>query len=204
MKSPVTIITILLILLAASLGYIVGKQGFVINNPLESIIPSPVPSLLPSPLPVLTASPTPKSSQIIEAGGILNFPKYKLTIPSDWTFTKESVTKDDQKLTLSKGVYKIIIQQGGFGGAMCLYPGDAGSEGPSGRYTSYVEIQTQSGDLLRRSTPENGKGYGICELSKYGWGAPTKYGHIGLTVLENPAAEELQVIDTILGSLTHL
>ena len=87
---------------------------------------------------------------------------------------------------------------------MCLYPGDAGSEGPAGRYSSFVEIQTQSGDLLRRSVPENGKGFGICELTKYGWGAPTKYGHISLTTPDSPTTDELKVIDSILGSITKL
>lgn len=207
MKSPVTILVAIIVILAATLGYVAGKQGFNLNNPLASPSPSalvsttPTPTLTPSPTPTPTPSP---STQTINAGGVMSFPNYSITIPADWKYSKESLTKDDQKLTLEKSPYKIVIQQGGFGGAMCLYPGDAGSEGPAGRYTAYVEIQTQSGDLLRRSTPENGKGFGICELSKYGWGAPTKYGHIGLTVPNEVQEADLKIIDEILSSLKKI
>lgn len=147
--------------------------------------------------------PEPKTTKV-KGGGILSFPKYELTIPSNWESTRESQTKDDEKLTLRSGPLTITIQQGGFGGAMCLYPGDVESEGPSGRYSSYVELTTASGDKLRRSTPKDGKGFGICQLTQYGWGAPTLYGHIGLTVPSSPTPEDLTVIDNILSSLIKI
>lgn len=146
--------------------------------------------------------PSVKTKQTVKGGGILSFPKYELTLPSDWTWAREAPIADNEKIKLSKGEYGITISQGGFGGAMCLYPGDPDFEGPAGRYTKYVDITTKSGDKLRRSTPESGTGFGVCYLSDYGWGAPTIYGHIGLTTPAVPTDTMLKEMDTILASIT--
>lgn len=207
MRSPVTWLIVVIIVLVGALGYVAGRDGFVLNNPLSSPTPlasplviSPTPTL-PTPSPLATPAPT---IQVIEAGGILSFPKYSVTIPLSWTFNKESNTANDQKLTLKKGVTEITFMQGGVGGAMCLYPGDADVEGPAGRYSAFVELTTASGDKLRRSTPESGTGFALCSLSQYGWGAPTVYGHISLKTAANPSNSELEEIDTILTSIKKI
>lgn len=207
MKSPVTWLVVIIIILVGALGYVAGRDGIVLNNPLSSSSPVPSPSVSsPSPT-VITASPlaspTP-ATQKIEAGGILSFPKYRVTIPASWTFSKESNTADDQKLTLKNETSEITFLQGGFGGAACLYPGDPDVEGPAGRYTGYVDLTTASGDKLRRSTPESGSGFAVCYLSQYGWGAPTVYGHISLKTAESPTSAELEMIDTILSSIKKI
>ena len=138
-------------------------------------------------------------SQTITGGGILSFPKYTLEVPASWTMSRESHTKDDEKITLTApgGSPSLSILQGGFGGAVCLYAGDADQEGPSVRYTSFVEIKTKSGATLRRGTPESGSGYGICELTQYGWSNPTLFGAISVKV-GSPA--DLPTLDQILAS----
>lgn len=127
-----------------------------------------------------------------------------MTIPSTWTHSRESSGEDDEKIIVQGGAYKISILQGGFGGNVCLYPGDADFEGPAGRYSTYVELTTKSGDKLRRSTPESDTGFAICYLSQYGWTVPTVYGYIGLTSPANPTPQDLAVVDSILSSLTKL
>lgn len=223
MKNLVPVLVTIIIILVGAVGYLAGSNNPKSLSELTSATPSPSSS---STAPVactmeakicpdgssvgrtgpkceFAPCPKPKTTKVT-GGGILSFPKYELTIPSDWTSTRESQTKDDEKLTLRSGPLTITIQQGGFGGAMCLYPGDAESEGPAGHYTSYVELTTASGDKLRRSTPKDGKGFGICQLTQYGWGAPTLYGHIGLTIPNSPTPEDLTVIDNILSSLTKI
>lgn len=201
MKYAIPLLVVLVVALTGVVGYFAGRTGV---TPTPTLAPSEVVS--PSPLPVASApTPTPSPiSQKVTGGGILSFPRYELTIPASWTHTRESNTKDDEKIVVQGGSYKISIQQGGFGGAMCLYPGDSDTEGPAGRYTTYVELTTGSGDKFRRSTPQSGTGFGICYLSQYGWGAPTVYGHISLTTPVNPTAQDLSVVDAILSSFTKL
>lgn len=222
MKNLVPVLVAVIIVLVGVIGYLAGRNNL---QPAPGVTTSPVPSTTSAepvactmeakicpdgssvgrtgPKCEFAPCPKPKTTKV-KGGGILSFPQYELTIPSDWESSRESQTKDDEKLTLRSGPLTITIQQGGFGGAMCLYPGDAESEGPAGHYTSYVELTTASGDKLRRSTPKDGKGFGICQLTQYGWGAPTLYGHIGLTVPNSPTPEDLMVIDNILSSLTKI
>lgn len=204
MKYVVPILVSLVIALASLVGYFAGRSsGIPTPSPASTAIAiaSAEPSIVPSSTPSPTPSPT---SQKVTGGGILNFPRYEITIPAGWTHSTESNSPDDEKITVQGGAYKISIQQGGFGGAMCLYPGDADFEGPAGRYSAFVELTTKSGDKFRRSTPESGTGFAVCYLTQYGWGAPTVYGHIGLTTPANPTAQDLVVLDAILTSFTKL
>lgn len=207
MKYALAVLVALVIALAGVVGYLAGRTTL---TPTPSPSPSAVASTTSSPslsplaspaAPTLSPSPT---TQKVTGGGVLNFPRYEITIPATWTYSRESNTKDDEKITVQDGSYKISIQQGGFGGAMCLYPGDADFEGPAGRYSAYVELTTRSGDKFRRSTPESGAGFALCQNTEYGWGAPTVYGHIGLTTPANPTAQDLAVVDGILSSFTKL
>jgi hypothetical protein len=103
--------------------------------------------------------------------------------------------------------YEITILQGGFGGSVCLFPGDPDSEGPSARYDAFKEITTTSGDKLRRSWTGNeltAKYYTICHLTQYGWGAPTLFGAIGIKTPTPATTEGLATIDRILTSFTRI
>ncbi len=212
MKVSTKILLTLALLLVGAFGYLAGRG--MINLQLSNPFPSPsvapfVPPVEPTPSPVTSPTPSVVASetartQKVTGGGVLSFPRYELTIPSSWTYNRESNTQNDEKLTITNGTYTLSVQQGGFGGSACLYPGDPNSEGPAGRYIAYIELTTKSGDKLRRSTPESGQGFGLCQLTQYGWGAPTLYGHISLKVPASPTPSDLQVLDTILESFTKI
>lgn len=198
MKYLVGILITIVILLTGTVSYLAGRQNIV---PIPS--PTPTASAIAPAKADPTLLPSPQPLQTIKGGGILSFPKYSLQASSDWVPVREQ-GQDNEKITLTNGVYSLSITQGGFGGSICLYPGDPDQEGPSGRYISFIELTTKSGDKLRRSTPQTGSGFGICQLTQYGWGAPTLYGAIGLKVPALPTPEMLQEIDNILLSLTKL
>ena len=226
MKNINTVLVIIIIILSSLLSYIAGKGMLTFNNPLASFPPT-LPSPSPSENPACTLeakicpdgssvgrippscdfapckTPT-SSSQTISGGGKLSFPKYEIIIPSNWVYEIESPSPDSETISLKGDNLSIVITQGGFGGSACLYPGDADSEGPSARYTHYIEITTASGDKLRRSWNEPEVGYGLCQLTQYGWGAPTLYGHISLKTA-NPLSEvEQNTLDTILRSIKKI
>ena len=202
MKYLVPVLLLIIILLVGALAFTAGKFGFSVN---KSEAPTPTQNIQ------VTTSETPMPTQVstkkVTGGGILSFPKYEITIPTDWQDTRESGTMNDEKITLTKGAYKISITQGGFGGAVCLYPGDADTEGPSGRYDFFKEITTQSGDLFRRSWTGDelrSTGFGICHKSQYGWGAPTNYGHISFITPGTKTKAMLDEMDLILASLRQI
>ncbi len=204
MKYLVSILVVVIFILTAFVAYFVGKQNtlpLLTKNPAVTLSPSSYPTLSS---PTSTPQDTPILLQTIKGGGILSFPRYQLKAGSDWIYSREAQGQDSEKIILKNGSYGLSITQGGFGGVVCLYPGDANTEGPSARYNKYIEITTNSGDKLRRSTPEEGPGFGICQLTQYGWGAPTLYGHISLTVPNNPTDKMLKEIDEILASLTKI
>lgn len=200
MKYLVPILIIVIILLVGGLSFFVGKSGTIktqTGTPSASVTSTP------------TASPTatPKPTKKVTGGGILSFPKYEMTVPTDWTDKRESQGADDEKIIVTKGAFSISITQGGFGGAVCLFPGDADMEGPSARYDAFKELTTQSGDLFRRSwTGEEltSKGYGICHKTQYGWGVPTVYGHISFGTPVTKTREMLDEMDAILSSLKKI
>ena len=198
MKYLVPIFLVIIIILVGGLSFFFGKSGTFIKT-------SPTPTL--TGISTGTATPTPKPTRKVTGGGILSFPKYELTVPTDWEDSRESQGADDEKIILTKGSYQISITQGGFGGAVCLFPGDADMEGPSARYDAYKALTTQSGDEFRRSwTGEEmaSKGYGICHKSQYGWGAPTNYGHISFGTPVSKTREMLDEMDAILASLKKI
>lgn len=157
----------------------------------------------------LLPSPTPTGSTTVKAGGVLVFNAYSIDIPADWQYKKEGAPTGDielDKLTLTKGAYKISIYQAATWGAPCLYPGDPDTEGPASRFTSFVGITTSTGDKLRRGTAGvNPTGYTVCELQSGGYGQPTNFGHIAITVPSGGGtAVMLTEIDSILSSLKKI
>lgn len=139
--------------------------------------------------------------QAVAGGGILSFPSYELLIPADWTVNRESDNPDMERITVSGDSITLSITQGGFGGSICLFPGDADFEGPSARYDYYQGITTRSGDKLRRAWTTGSGGFAICQLTDYGWNAPTLYGHISVTTPTSTNEDTLNLLDAVLTSL---
>lgn len=162
------------------------------------------PTLVPQVSPQASSS---GNMTMVEAGGVLVFNKYSLELPQGWTHTKEGAPSGDielDKLTLSSGAYTITIYQAATGGALCLYPGDPDSEGPSSRFTSFTEITTSTGEKLRRGTSQGAAGFTVCEEQAGNWGQPTSFGHISITTPSSPAVSKMLEIDSILTSLKKI
>lgn len=206
-------IVIILTALIVGLGITAYFKGWLpnvsFNKPQAvsteaTVIPTPG-ALVPTSGP--SASPSADFTKV-QSGGILVFNKYTLDVPNDWTYTKEAAPTGDveiDKLILSKGAYKITIYQAATGGAPCLYPGDADSQGPSSRFTSFVELTTATNDILRRGVAEgSASGFTVCEKQVGGFGQPTAFGHISITTPANPSSSMLGEIDSILSSLRKI
>lgn len=202
MKYIISFLVFVIFILTALVAYFLGKQSSQVSSAVP-LVKNSVAIISPTLTPSIPQE-TPKPTQTIKGGGILSFPHYQLQASSDWIYSREAQGQDNEKIILKNGDYGISIIQGGFGGAVCLFPGDADTEGPSSRYTQFVEITTKSGDQFRRSTPENSQGFGICQHTQYGWGAPSLYGHIGLTIPSNSTEEMLKQIDKILASFEKI
>lgn len=201
MKFLVPALIVIIIILVAALSFTLGKSSTSKMSDGSSV--SPTTMVSPTFEPTSAAQTTKK----VVGGGILSFPKWQLSVPLDWQESREADGTNSEKVTLAKGDYEISITQGGFGGAMCLYPGDADIEGPSARYGSYKAITTQSGDALRRSWTGDElttTGFGICQNTQYGWEAPTLYGGIGFNTPATRIKTMLDEMDSILSSLTKL
>jgi len=161
---------------------------------LQKLVSTSSPVSTPASIPTLT----PQATKKVLGGGILSFPRYELTVPFDWTEQREGGT-DMEKLTIKKGEYQISISQGGFGGAVCLFPGDADIEGPSARYEAYTDLTGKTGNVFRRVG--QGGGSSLCEKTQYGWGTPSSFGHVSI---KNPIPLDVSMnneINTILSSL---
>ena len=207
MKYLVSFLVLVIFILTGFVAYFVGRQNALpssVKNVPISIPPAVTKTKLNPDLPTSVPQATSIPLQVIKGGGILSFPHYQFKANANWIYSREAEGTDNEKVIIKNGEYSFSITQGGFGGAVCLYPGDADIEGPSGRYSEYVEITTNNGDKFRRNILENGKGFSICQLTQYGWGVPTLYGHISLTVPNNPTPEMLKEIDEILSSITKI
>jgi len=194
----VVFLLLIIILLVGGVAYIAGRSGLV-KLPTISINQ---PGSQSTSTPEASAAPTEKPTKTINGGGILSFPKYSITVPADWEDSREVPGPDSEKIIVKKGQYEISILEGGFGGSICLYPGDPDSEGPSARYTSFIEITTKAADLFRRSWSGSGTGFAICHKTQYGWNAPTLYGHISFKVPTSYTTEMIAEMDAILASFT--
>lgn len=188
-------VTIVIIVVALSAFYFGTK--YTLQTPVSVFTPivTPTPGQM-----AIIPTPSPQSTKIISAGGILSFPKYRLTVPLTWSDTKETSGQDMEKLILKKPGYEISVTEGGFGGAKCLFPGDADFEGPSSRYDQFVDLTTKAGNFFRRvGNFATGK-FSICEKTQYGWGSPASYGHISITTPAKPAPADITELDAILSS----
>lgn len=149
----------------------------------------------------LTATPTKSQQKEVTAGGVLSFPIYTLQLPEGWSSQREQ-GQDSDKLTLTKGGYKITISEGAFGGSGCLYPGDSPSE-MAQTYSKFVQISNPRGFVFRRGkSSDMDTGWTVCQKSSEGsFGAPTIFGHINITTPVNPSDEIMAEIDSIFASI---
>jgi len=201
-KYLLPILIILVILLIGGMSFFAGKSGVKIPG-----VALTIPTVSPTATETASPTPTAKPTKTVTGGGILSFPKYQLTVPTDWQNTREAQGSDVERIILTKGAYQITILQGGFGGGACLYPGDADIEGPSGRYEMFKEVTSKSGDMFRRSWDGDemtADGFGICHKSQYGWGSPTGYGSISFITPITKTREMIDEMDAILASLTKI
>lgn len=190
-------------------GYYFGKKAGNTIKPEAVNTEESLETTLPSPQPI-------NQSQITVIGGVpksagLSFDQYSIVTPEGWSSKKENQTVADEKLILTKGEYQISIFQAATGGAFCLYPGDDDLEGPSSRFETFIILTTKDGRTLRRSLPaqadgnKNENGFTVCQKSADGsYQQPTNYGHISITVANNPSPEMINEIDTILSSLKKI
>lgn len=205
------LITILITALVVGAGAVAYFKGWVptlsFNKPQAvSTSTSNEPTATPE---VVTPSASPSAGFTrVKSGGILVFNAYTIDVPTDWTYSKEGAPSGDivsDKLIIKNGVYQISIYQAATGGAPCLYPGDSDVEGPSSRFTSFVEITTATGDKLRRGVAQGStSGFTVCELQSGGYGQPTAFGHIAIASPVSPTSAILNEIDSILASLRKI
>lgn len=201
MKYLVGLLIVIIIALAGGLAYFIGKNSNEAATTQEVVSPTPTTNQTEDTL--VTPTPIAEKTKIITGGGILSFPKYEITLPADWTFERESENADSEKITLAGDGFTITILQGGFGGAVCLFPGDPDLEGPSSRYDYFEDITTKSNDQFRRVWSTGSfTGYGLCQLTQYGWGVPTSYGHISIKANAVPNNQQVTVLDNVLASFT--
>lgn len=145
----------------------------------------------------------PPGATTVKAGGILVFKAYSVDVPSDWQYTTDgSVAGQIDKLTLTRGAYKIVFTQAAMGGGGCVYPGEAAQE-MSIKFNGFTEVVTATGEKLRVGVLPGGN-RAVCELQNGSWGDITEFGHIDITNPTTPDASVLTLIDSILSSLKVL
>jgi hypothetical protein len=192
------ILVMFLVIIVGTGAFILGKK--TINNS-SNITPTPTISQQTDNIEETKLSPTETPNKVVQAGGVLSFPKYTVTLPEGWTSEREQGENSD-KLTLTKGSYVITINEGAFGGSGCLYPGDPPFE-MAQTFTSFVEINNPNGFVFRRSGGEvsNGKrGWTLCQKGDEAFGAPTIFGHVNITGPATTDAAILAEVDSIISS----
>lgn len=189
-------------------GFYLGKKGKTTTPPKESLQDFVTTKDSNRP------TPTPKQTREIAGGvskeGGLAFDQYTLQVPIEWTIERKIPAPASEQLIITKGDYEVRIFQAATGGALCLYAGDADFEGPSSRYTNYVDLTTQDTRLLRRSgtdTPGLGgkTGFTLCQRNPEGdYNQPTGYGHISFSLPSNYDQATLAEMDAMITSLKSL
>lgn len=194
------IIVILLVIIVGMLAFYFGTKTTSNNQ----VTPTPTVSQTgtQNTQQTITTPTVTLQTKTVLAGGVLSFPQYSLNIPLDWTSQREQ-GQDMDKLTLSKGAYKITISEGAFGGSGCRFPGDPPSEFAQ-TYSKFVEIINLNGFIFRRgSSSDSDTGWTLCQknTSDGSFGVPTQFGHISITTPVNPTESIMAEIDSIFASI---
>lgn len=200
----------LLLSLILGAGYYIGHSKII--QPSLKETPSPAVSekqTIPTTAPSLPAGTKPTSvpAKKTLTGGLSDataFSNYSVDVPLGWSDKKDITPGVIDKLTLSKGAYSLSIYQAAMGGGMCLYPEDTPFDGPSQKFTHYVDL-LNTPLLFRRSWNDDAKNgiqsYVICQKTSDAYGSPTTFGAISYQTPEQPDDTILEEMDTILASL---
>ncbi len=202
MKYLLGIISILILVLVIAGGayYFGAKSNVNKTEMMTSVSPTPFVS-------AETPSPTSTTSKSVEAGGVLVFNKYSLSLPEGWTSQREQGENMD-KLTLSKLGYNLVLYQFAGGGGGCLYPGD--EDTPMAQtFSSFVEVTNTNGFIFRRGQNDSGpNSYTYCQKNNTdgSFGSPTSFGGISLTTPGTPDKNAIVFpeADSIVASLKKL
>jgi hypothetical protein len=202
MKYLIGFLIVVIIALVGALAYFAGQNKFGSSQTATETQTSQTDETTPA----VTATPTPApKTKTVTGGGILSFPRYQLTVPVSWTYERESENADSEQIILAGDGFTMTISQGGFGGAMCLFPGDPEFEGPSGYYDYFEDIKTQSNDSLRRVWSSGTfTGYSLCQQTQYGWGSPTVYGHVSIKATVAPDSAQVTTLDSVIASFKKI
>lgn len=194
-----------LFLLAAILvggAYFIGTQ----KGERVAIAPTPSPSSSVSPTatssPSASIAPTPTKTptKTVEAGDNIGvFFPYRTQVPIGWQPNHSNTKGVLDVLEISRGGYKIRIQQAGGEGSSCNY-GAPKNEPFTQNYSTYIEFQSLD-ENFRRSGDSGGTGWTICHKNPNGWQFPTLYGYISYSNPSNPDEKILKEMDSILSTL---
>lgn len=214
------VLALVVVAFLAGGGYWLGKSGkvnFGAPLPQPEAVTTTNPEVTETPIStqIPSVTPTVKAKTVtagLAADSGLSFTKYQITVPEDWTPNHQTTNEGTwvDTLVISKGPYQIKIFQAATGGAICLYPGDTPMEGPSSTYSTFVEIMTQDGNLMRRSSTSAGsgttKGFTVCMKSAtYGnFQQPTIYGHTSYTTPLTPESIILKEMDEMVRSIKKI
>ncbi len=174
-------------------------QTTEVSSPTQNPVPDiSVESALPSP----SLSPSPVTAKV-QAGGILVFKKYSLSLPNGWASSTEgSVPGQIDKLNLGSGLYSIVFTQAAMGGGGCVYPGDPDQQ-MSVKFNGFNAVTTSTGEKLRVGVLPSGN-RAVCEMQNGSWGDLTEFGHIDITNPPTPDQAVLDQINSILSSIKKL
>ena len=142
------------------------------------------------------------------AAGAVEHTKYTVSVPEDWTVTKDpSNSNDMDKLTLTKNGYTVVIYQANMGGSMYSFS-DAKVDGPFAQEYSgtYSDFTGASEEKFRRidSSSQNKPGeknYGVLVFGSDAYQTPTTFGGISYTTPISPTSDMLDEMDFIISSL---
>lgn len=194
---------VLFVILLVGAGYLIGTK---LNSNVST--PNPTPQISTSPTqtnqsPTVTSSVTTAPTKIVTntiSAGVKTdaFVPYTIEIPSGWT-NKHTYESTVDKLVVAKGPYSLTIIEGGGGGGLCTYPGEAPQQ-MSQSFTGFVGI-TGTQSQLRRGTSDN-INYTVCEQKTSGFGFPTQFGYITYITPSSPDASVLAEMDRMVASIT--
>lgn len=199
-----------LFLLAAILvggAYYIGSQK---NNIVVAPSPSPSASTSPAgqsdlrgatPSASTTPTPTKTATKNVTAGDNIGiFLPYRIQVPMDWEVKHENTNDVLDVLEISRGGYKIRIQQAGGEGSNCNY-GTPKNEPFTQDYSYYKTIIGNDFEFRRSGDSASSTGFTICDKKQQGFQFPSFYGYISYSVPNNPSQEILSEMDSILSTI---
>lgn len=144
------------------------------------------------------ASSAPQTKKVSAGSTSGVFSKYSIGVATGWT---DSHTNDGtvDKLTITKGQYKITISQAAGGGGSCIFPGDT-LQPLSQSFDNFVAINGSSAQFGRGTA--DGMTHTVCEKRSGSFGFPTELGYITYNTPSPASASVLAEMDGMISSIT--